>query len=156
MSAQHERLDLNTQLDELFALDAEVAANSPELLPLDSPDDLRQFLEVEHTSETYAWRNEANELVGSISLCDHADKDALEILNIGVNPAAQRGGYGRAMLEFAESQARSLSRKKIVLVTGTMNTQAINFYTKYGFTIVETIENVYDDGKPRFLLEKSL
>ena len=149
-------IDVMSHIEELFALDSKVAAISPDILPLESPEELIDFLTVQHQSETYVWRDEGNHLIASISVVNDPESSNFEVLNIGVDPSLQRSGYGTKLLQFAEELAIKAAKEKIVLVTAVSNNQAINFYQKNGFDVGATIENIYADGKPRYLLEKIL
>lgn len=156
MSSNPELVDVASQINELFVLDERVSKASAHILALESPQALHDFLEVEHDSLTYAWMDDRDEMVASLSVVVPPEEDWIEILNIGVDPMAQRGGYGSIMMSYAESMARQSGRSRIVLVTSTDNEQAISFYLKNGFTIEGEVEDIYGDGNKRYKLEKRL
>ncbi len=67
----------------------------------------------------------------------------LMIESIATDPAVQGRGLGRAMLEAAEAQARSLGYDVIRLYTGARLTHLTDWYGRHGFT-VECIETLSD------------
>jgi ribosomal protein S18 acetylase RimI-like enzyme len=150
-----EKIDVAANINELFVLDAKVAEASPAILPLETPRELEDFLIKDHHSDTYLQKTKNGNAVGYLSVID-LDGDAMEILNIGVDPKAQGKGYGRSMMQLAEELAKNLGKKKITLVTNPKNAQAIHFYKKLGYQITAEIENYYGDGEARYALEKLL
>src|SRR5688572_27260832 len=54
--------------------------------------------------------------------------------NVAVHPSHHRGGLGRALLEFAEAEARRQGFKSIYLYTHEKMTENQTLYTKIGYT----------------------
>lgn len=143
-------------LDELFALDARIAVTSPDILPLESPEELLSYLTIEHQSDTYIWNNQERELTGYVSVIIQHDDPVVEILNIGIDPRYQGQGCGQKLMQFAEQIARGAGKRRMKLVTAVSNESAQKFYTNLGYKIVGELENTYNDGKPRYRFEKEL
>jgi ribosomal protein S18 acetylase RimI-like enzyme len=78
-------------------------------------------------------------------------EDALFIENIAVDPATQRKGHGRALLAFAEREARRLGLKFLRLYTNAMMTENLAYYPRLGFRETERRE---EDGYSRVFFEK--
>jgi len=78
-------------------------------------------------------------------------EDALFIENIAVDPAIQRKGHGRALLAFAEREARRLGLKALRLYTNAMMTENLAYYPRLGFREAERRE---EDGYSRVFFEK--
>ncbi|MGH3137825.1 MAG: GNAT family N-acetyltransferase [Gaiellaceae bacterium] len=79
--------------------------------------------------------------------------DALELENVAVDPACQRRGYGRALIAFAEQQARELGLGTVTLYTNEAMVENLRLYPRLGFA--ETERRV-EDGYRRVFFEKSL
>ena len=77
--------------------------------------------------------------------------DALFIENIAVDPAAQGKGCGRALLDFAEREARRLGLKALRLYTNAAMTENLAYYPGRGFRETERRE---EDGYQRVFFEK--
>lgn len=78
-------------------------------------------------------------------------EDALFIENIAVDPAIQRKGHGRALLGFAEREARHRGLKALRLYTNAMMTENLAYYPRLGFRETERRE---EDGYSRVFFEK--
>ncbi len=150
------KISVEENLNELFALDAKVTQASPYILPLETPEALLNFLTKDHKSDTYIWNDSNGNLVGFFSIINPLNEALIEVLNICIDPDSQRQGYGKKIMLFAEKLAREAGKKKIKLVTNIKNTPAITFYKSIGYTIVQEIKNYYSDGETRYMLEKSL
>lgn len=151
------RMDMQKNLNELFALDVKVANATPALLPLKTKEKFSDFMVKEHNSTVFAAREQTSgKLMGYISLISNQSTRSMEILSIGVDPELQSNGCGRKLMEFAEKMAKESGMEKLTLVTNARNTQAINFYKKLGYVITKEIPNHYGDGEVRYLFEKSL
>jgi GNAT superfamily N-acetyltransferase len=79
--------------------------------------------------------------------------DHLLLDNIAVRPDRQGKGFGRALIEFAEREARRLGFGEIRLYTHEKMTENIALYARIGF--VET-ERRHDGGYDRVFMTKSL
>lgn len=73
-------------------------------------------------------------LLGAIHLTPA--QDALMVSNLVVDPVAHGQGYGRALMLFAEAQAREKGLVALTLFTNELMHENIALYTKIGF--VET------------------
>jgi len=61
------------------------------------------------------------------------DEDAIFVENIAVDPQVQRKGHGRALLAFAEAEARRLGLTTIRLYTNAAMTENLAYYPRLGF-----------------------
>jgi ribosomal protein S18 acetylase RimI-like enzyme len=73
--------------------------------------------------------------------------------NIAVAPEGQGKGYGRALIEFAEAEARRRGFVEIRLYTHELMTENIALYTRIGF--VET-HRISEKGYDRVYMTKQL
>ncbi len=149
------KINVEDTIDVLFELDDKVARATPELLPLESPHALSDFLIKEHTTDNYLMNDDTGHIIGYLSVLDF-DADSLEVLNLGTDPDFQGKGFGKAMMDFAEGIAKEKGKNKIRLVTNVKNTKAVGFYKAIGYTIVKEAENYYGDGETRYIFEKKL
>jgi ribosomal protein S18 acetylase RimI-like enzyme len=150
------KVSVGKNLQELFALDKKVTEASPYILPLESPEAFLKFFTKDHKSNMYIWNDEKGNLVGFFSVINLPGEDAMEVLNICIDPAFQRQGYGKIIMLFAEKLAREFGKPKIKLVTSPKNKPAIAFYNSLGYAIIKKIKNYYGNGEPRYVLEKVL
>jgi ribosomal protein S18 acetylase RimI-like enzyme len=79
------------------------------------------------------------------------DEDALFVENIAVDPLVQRKGHGRALLAFAEREARRLGLTAIRLYTNAAMTENLAYYPRLGFRETDHRE---EDGYSRVYFEK--
>ena len=77
--------------------------------------------------------------------------DALFVENIAVDPMAQHQGHGRALLAFAEREARRLGLKAVRLYTNATMTENLAYYPRLGFRETDRRE---EDGYNRVFFEK--
>jgi ribosomal protein S18 acetylase RimI-like enzyme len=111
-------------------------------------------------SADYAALVEAGEVWVGISdrqivgvLVVRADDDDLELENVAVDPPSQGQGYGRALIAFAEQQARELELAGVQLYTNEAMVENLRLYPRLGF--VETERRV-ENGYRRVFFRKSL
>lgn len=78
------------------------------------------------------------------------------IFILAVEPEYQRKGVGTLILKFAEQIFQDTRITKIRLEVQIENEQAIDFYEKHRYQIVETIEKYYDDGSDAYLMVKEM
>jgi ribosomal-protein-alanine N-acetyltransferase len=71
------------------------------------------------------------------------------VLNLCVSPAAQRKGYGRAMMENLMQLARDKGAEMMLLEVRPSNEKAINLYLDLGFNEVGQRRNYYPASKGR-------
>lgn len=60
-------------------------------------------------------------------------------LHIDILPAYQRKGWGTVLMDTLTNHLRAKEIPAIMLVVGAGNKKAINFYKKYGFTVIKKI-----------------
>lgn len=102
---------------------------------------VRQVQERAAQTEIYVARR-AGHIVGSMTLirfgsdyADIAQPDELEIRMLSVDPTAQRGGIGRALVQASIARARGISGINAVsLTTGRTWSSARKLYESTGFT----------------------
>jgi GNAT superfamily N-acetyltransferase len=82
-----------------------------------------------------------------------AEADCLLLDNIAVDPKAQGKGYGRDLMQFAESTARQASYASIRLYTQEKMTENIAIYTRYGYVETHRAEEI---GLKRVFMKKPL
>jgi GNAT superfamily N-acetyltransferase len=99
-----------------------------------------------------AWvLEDAGRITGILVLEETAEGFLLD--NIAILPEGQGKGYGRALIEFAEAEARRRGFAEIRLYTHEMMTENIALYTRIGF--VET-HRVSEKGYDRVYMTKQL
>ena len=79
------------------------------------------------------------------------DAEAIFVENIAVDPQAQGKGHGRALLAFAEDEARRLGLTAIRLYTNAAMTENLAYYPRLGFRETDRRE---EDGYNRVFFEK--
>jgi ribosomal protein S18 acetylase RimI-like enzyme len=99
-----------------------------------------------------AWVGEADGRVVGVLVIRPAG-DVLELENVAVDPAFQGRGYGRALISFAEQQARELELPGVTLYTNEFMVENLRLYPRLGF--VETGRRV-EDGYRRVFFRKTL
>ena len=71
----------------------------------------------------------------------------LEIKNLGVEPAYQKHGYGRTLIDFIAARYKTTHR---ILQVGTGDSPStVPFYEKYGFTRSHIVKNFFTDNYSR-------
>lgn len=81
------------------------------------------------------------------------DGDSLLVENLAVSPQAQGAGLGRALMDFAERQARRLGAARLALYTNAVMTENQAIYARLGY---REAERKTVDGYRRVYLEKPL
>lgn len=97
--------------------------------------------------------DKGSEIVGGITLAIDEASGAVKVNNVVVGPAAQGRGYGRVLMEFAESVAREKGIDLLELYTNVKMHENISIYLKFGY--VET-ERRTEDGHDRVFFRKQL
>lgn len=92
-------------------------------------------------------------ILGSITLTEDPETDSIKVNNLVVDPAAQGRGFGRVLMEFAETRAREAGREAVSLATNVKMVENIGLYKKLGF--VEAGRGV-QDGYERVFMRKGL
>ncbi len=70
-------------------------------------------------------------------------KEEADIESIAVDPAAHRSGIGTILFNRAESELLRRGFRKIILEVRENNAQAINFYKKHGFKVMQFLSGYY-------------
>ncbi len=102
-----------------------------------------------------------NQTVGFLSLKQH-NPYAAEIYVMGVLPASQHGGLGRALLEKAEGYAKNQQIEYLQVKTlGSSNDDANYaktraFYAAMGFRPLEEFSQIWGENNPCLILVKKL
>ena len=88
--------------------------------------------------------------------CTWLVADALQVLEVAVDPAARRRGFGRRLLDDARADARSRGAVVIQLEVRAHNAPAIALYEALGFVRVGLRRRYYrDDGSDAVLMDLS-
>jgi ribosomal protein S18 acetylase RimI-like enzyme len=103
--------------------------------------------EVEHGAVWVA----GTPVAGLISLIP--EDDSLLIENLAVHPSAQGAGLGRALMDFAERQARKLRLARLTLYTHVVMTENQAIYAHLGYR--ETARRT-ENGYHRVFMQKDL
>lgn len=97
--------------------------------------DYRQLLDAH---DVYVLRTgQGSRAVGSIVLSVDENADSVKINNVVVDPSAQGRGYGRMLMDHAESVARSKGFGALTLFTNVKMFENIGLYNKLGFIETE-------------------
>lgn len=78
------------------------------------------------------------------------------LYSIAVHPAAQGKKYSSQLLEWAEEQAHKRQCAFMRLEVSTENKKAIQLYKKFGYKVIGSIKNYYDNGEDALRMEKAL
>lgn len=112
------------------------------------------YYEVIKTHNVFVLLDKERSIVGSIILRpDPTTINAIQVQNIVVDPNAQGRGYGRVLMDCAESVARSQNCSALVLYTNVKMYENLVLYRKLGF--VETGRR-NEDGYDRVYFRKDL
>ncbi len=82
-----------------------------------------------------------------------AEPDHLFIENVAVSPDAQGRGFGRRLLDFAESEARRRELRELRLYTNELMTENLGLYAHLGYV---EVERRLDEGYRRVFMVKRL
>ena len=78
---------------------------------------------------------EGGAVVGHLQLTETARRDEAEVKNMGVDPAHQGRGIGRALIEAAIAVARAEGRTTLAVATAAADTGNLRFYQRLGFRL---------------------
>lgn len=86
------------------------------------------------------WRivHRAGQDIGCLLTADHPSQSQVELVYMGIIPAARGHGGGAAMVREALRIAAKLGRAQVVLAVDAANEPAATIYRRYGFTHFET------------------
>jgi ribosomal protein S18 acetylase RimI-like enzyme len=76
---------------------------------------------------------DGDEIVGHVQIVQAGGAPELEIKNIAVDPAMQRRGVGRALVEAAAELARTEKHSTLVVATAAADVGNLRFYQRLGF-----------------------
>lgn len=76
----------------------------------------------------------------------------MELIDLAVTPKYQKKGIGTLLMNMLFENNKSRS---ITLATHPNNSQAIRFYLKFGFKIIEWRNNYYGNNQPRLILKRN-
>lgn len=71
------------------------------------------------------------------------DEHNADIENIAVDPDQGRKGIGSVLLESMEKKLQAVGIRRIMLEVRDKNTEAIDFYGKHGYKVMDYIRNYY-------------
>lgn len=110
--------------------------------------------ELLQSHEVFVLENNANNLVvGSIVLGLDGDADSIKINNLVVDTAAQGKGYGRILMNYAETFAQAQKRPALTLFTNVKMFENLTLYPKMGFL---EVGRRTEDGYERVYFRKDL
>lgn len=84
------------------------------------------------------------------------EKQSARILMLAVLENYRRTKIGTKLLNKLIHEFINLNIKNIQLEVKTENQEAIDFYKKNGFRIIQTIQNFYQDGKEAHIMQISI
>jgi ribosomal protein S18 acetylase RimI-like enzyme len=98
---------------------------------------------------------EASTIVGFV-LSIPQDNSMLRVIMLAVGKRWKRKGIGSKLLAQAESYATLRKLNPMVLEVSTVNTEAINFYTKRGYKVTGVLQRYYNDGGDALTMKRYL
>ena len=100
------------------------------------------------------------EPAGSVMLCETEDPSVGQLRLFAVEKSRRRQGIGRALMEALLAKAEEVGYETLILWTAGPLEAAIRQYERFGFRIMETVENCTwrPDGEPvlEIKMEKTL
>jgi ribosomal protein S18 acetylase RimI-like enzyme len=94
--------------------------------------------------------------VGHLQLTETGDRSEVEVKNTAVDPAHQRSGFGRALVEAAIEHARQDGRSTLVVATAAADIGNLRFYQRMGFRLRSVERDVFTPEagyEPNLLIE---
>jgi len=82
--------------------------------------------------------------------------DSAEIISLAVASTWRQKGIGKALTSFLINHFKESGIKEIFLHVRIKNKVAVSFYQKFGFKILKTIKNYYQNGGDAYLMKLSL
>lgn len=83
----------------------------------------------------------------------YSGDQSIQVENVAVDPSCHGSGFGRALLGFAETQAKRLNLHEITLYTNVQMTENLSFYPALGF---REMGRRFEDGFDRVYFSKRL
>ena len=94
----------------------------------------------------------SNEIVGFIIIIQDRE-DRVNLINLVISKQYQNKGYGSNLLKYTLNKIKEMNNiEVIVLNVNSKNKVAIGLYQKFGFRIVQKIENYYRQKKSAYLM----
>ena len=94
----------------------------------------------------------SNEIVGFIIIIQDRE-DRVNLINLVISKQYQNKGYGSHLLKYTLNKIKEMNNiEVIVLNVNSKNKVAISLYQKFGFRIVQKIENYYRLKKSAYLM----
>ena len=123
-----------------------------ETLPLDvySKDAIKENLKNKSMINIIAKVNDS-ELIGYGCL-SYFDNEG-ELLKLSIKKLYQKNGYGRLLLAKIIHESKLKGIDKIFLEVRESNLNAISFYKKFGFNLLNTRKEYYSDGTNALIME---
>ena len=97
-----------------------------------------------------------DESVAGIVVLTQVGEGAVEIKNIAVDPAFQRQGIGRRLLEEAIRRCRAGGAREVVIGTGNSSVGQLALYQKVGFQIVGIDRDFFVKNYPEPIVENGI
>lgn len=94
---------------------------------------------------------ENQKIIGYIVGCRKGKEG--EVISLAVDPKLRRQGVGGTLLEFLLKDFREEGINTIELFVRIKNPGASKFYQKFGFEIIETVKDYYQDGADAYLMK---
>lgn len=88
---------------------------------------------VRRVAEAQVWVFEDEGALTGVLVLEDAKNGALLLDNIAVDPTARGKGQGRALIEFAEAEARRRGSSQVQLYTHVLMTENLALYGRLGF-----------------------
>jgi GNAT superfamily N-acetyltransferase len=85
------------------------------------------------TADGQAWVLEDESALAGVLVLENVEGGTLLLDNVAVAPAAQGKGYGRALVAFAEAEARRRGHATLRLYTHVLMTENLVLYRRLGF-----------------------
>ncbi len=94
----------------------------------------------------------SNEIVGFIIIIQDRE-DRVNLINLVISKQYQNKGYGSHLLKYTLNKIKEMNNiEVIVLNVNSKNKVAIGLYQKFGFRIVQKIENYYRQKKSAYYM----
>ncbi len=99
--------------------------------------------QIEQNEGTYVLALDGDTVVGFAYVnCSPDDPQRYKLHRLYVRPSTQRGGVGRALLEWVERYVFDLGADELLLNVNRYNS-AVDFYQKLGYEIIDTVDLPY-------------
>ncbi|EUJ23544.1 GNAT family acetyltransferase [Listeria grandensis FSL F6-0971] len=89
-------------------------------------------------------------------VCIQNKEDCSEIVNIAVLAEYQGLGYGKQLLDYAISHVKQLRSKNLIVKTANSSIQALAFYQKAGFRMVEIVPDYFTTSYSESIWENGI